>query len=287
MKSIRNVVVAVLPVFGIAAVFAGGFEAREETPGVFYSAVEERASPLWVSADLARTPQNQIDWKLFPPNESASLRRQLAVQERLKATEGARSLTAFQASGQEAVEDDNCVTYEKTFHHLSGELKAPGLQGLLASARGIYSASIVDISHGFFHGSPASVLKLDLGEIWKTDERLPVAEELFAVYPFARFAIGEGVFCSGVPGSLPQLEIGQRVIVFITSDPLDRQRTLVWADPEHLIVEMDDGGIFLPQALKNDIELFPVKSFGEVETLLRSASGNPRRPPLDRRRSDR
>lgn len=287
MKPILKVFVAALPVFGMAAVLTGGYQAPKEIPDAFFSAVEERESPLWVSADLARTPQDEIDWKLFPSNESASLRRQLATQERLKAEEGARSLTALQVSGQQPVEDDNCVIYEKTFHHLSGELKTPGFQGLLASARGIYSASIRDISQGFFLGSPASVLKLEIDEVWKTDDGMPPAKELFAVYPYARFAVGDGVFCSGVPGSLLQPKTGQRLIVFVTSDPLDRQQTLVWVDPDYLIGERDDGGILLPHSLKNDRELFPVKSFVEVEKLLRSASDHLRRPLPDRRESGR
>lgn len=235
MKPVRSLLIAALPVFGLATAFAGGHRAGTEIPDAFYSTVEEREAPLWVSAELARTPQNQIDWKLFPSNESASLRRQLAAQERLKAEEGPRSLTARQASGREPVEDDNCVLYEKSFHHLSGELTAPGFEGLLESARAIYSASIRDISQGFLLGSPASVLKLEIEEVWKAEDGLAPAKELFAVYPFARFAIGDGVFCSGAPEGLLRPKPGQRLIVFITSDPLDRDRTLVWVDPEHLI----------------------------------------------------
>lgn len=268
MKLTRNVLLAAV---GLAASLAYG--AGSAVPGIFYSGVADRVSPIWISADLARTPDNQIDWKLFSSEESASLRSKLAAQERVKAEERAKSLSLLQSLGREPVQDDNCVTYEKTFYHLGGELEGSGFDGLLRSAHGVYSATIAELSPGFFLGSPATVLKLEITQAWKAESGMAPAKELFGVYPFARFAIGEGVFCSGVPGRLPRPKIGQRVIVFITSKPLDRQQTLFWVEPNYMIAERGDGGVSLPPALKDDPELFPVQSLDEAEELLRRATG--------------
>lgn len=291
MKTLRNVLFAALPAFCVAAalVAARGHLTQEAIPKTFDSAVSDREAPLWVAADLARTPENEIDLALFAPSERESLRRQLAAQERLRAVERPKDLSPLQKAGREPVSDANCVTYEKTFFHLSGERKAPGLEGLVESARGIYSATISDVSQGFFLGSPASVLRLDLTETWKTDGTVPPGGELFAVYPFARFAIGKGVFCSGMPESAVQPEAGQRVIVFVTSDPLDKERSLVWTDPEALIVEKAEGGVSMPRALKEDPELFPVQSFEEAVELLRRMLHRPnhQKPSMDRRESGR
>jgi hypothetical protein len=269
MKSMRKILLAAAAI-GLAGSLSDGFGAQSAVPESFYSRVADHKSPIWISADLARAQDNQIDWKLFSPDERASLRNKLATQKRVKAEERIKSLSSFQSLGREPVQDDNCITYESAFHHLGEELEGPGLGGLLRSARGVYSATIADMSQGFFLGSPATVLKLEISEAWKTESGL-APKELFGVYPFARFAIGEGVFCSGVPGKLLQPKIGQRVIVFFTSKPVDRQQALFWVEPDFLITERSDGGVSLPPALKNDPELFPVQSLDEAEELLRRA----------------
>lgn len=238
-KSIFTVFIVALPVLGIAA---------DSIPKTFDSAAQDREAPVWVSADLARTPDNQIDLKLFTPQEGEALRGKLAE---------------LKGKGE-----GDCKVYEKTANPFAGEKKAAGFEGLVKSAKGIYSASITDLAQGFFLGSPASVLKLEVTKAWKTPSG-EQPKELFAVYPFARFAIGDGVFCSGEPGSLHEPKAGQKVILFVTSDPLDRQRTLVWADPESLISEGSDGKLSLPQSLRNDPELFPVRGLGGLEELLR------------------
>lgn len=271
----RTIPCAALLLVVLAAFLTNGYGAQSAVPETFYSGLVDRTAPIWVSADLARTPDNQIDWKLFSSSERSSLRNALATQERLKATERIKSLRLSQALGREPVQDENCVTYQKTFYHLAGELEGPGFAGLVRSAQGIYSALITGLSQGFFLGSPATVLKLEITEAWKTDRELAPAKELFGVYPFARFAIGEGVFCSGVPGSLLQPKIGQRVIVFVTSKPIDRQQTLVWVEPDYLIAERGDGGVSLPRALKDDAELFPIQNLDEAEELVRRALSRP------------
>lgn len=271
MKPIRYALLAALPVLGMAASLTSGPSTQDSIPEVFYSSVADRQAPIWISADHARTSANQIQWKLFAPDERESLRHKLAAQERLKATEPIRGLSALQISGREPVGDDNCVTYEQAFLHLSGQIERPGLEGLLKSARGVYSASIEGFSQGFLLGSPASVLELRVNEVLKSEGGPVPVQELFAVYPFARFAIGQDVFCSGVPGKIPQPKIGQQVIVFVTSEPLDRQKTLVWADPEYFIAEEEGGAVSLPRALEGDPDLFPVQSFREAEELLRRA----------------
>lgn len=263
-------VLSVAAVIGLAGSLSDGFGAQSAVPESFYSGVADRGSPIWISADLARAQDNQIDWKLFSPDERTSLRKKLATQERVKSEEHIKSLSSFQSLGREPVQDENCITYESTFYHLGEELEGPGLSGLLRSARGVYSATVADLSQGFFLGSPATVLKLEITQDWKTEGGL-APKELFGVYPFARFAIGEGVFCSGVPGKLLQPKIGQRVIVFFTSKPVDRQQTLFWVEPDFLIAERGDGGVSLPPALKDDPELFPVQSLEEAEELLRRA----------------
>lgn len=270
MKPVRNLLFAAA-VLGLAAGLSHGFGGESAVPETFYARVADRTSPIWVSIDLARTPGNQIDWKLFAPEERASLRSRLATQERLKAEERTKSLTLSQSLGREPLQDTNCITYEKTFYHLGEELKGSGFDGLVRSARGIYSATVTGLSQGFFLGSPATVLKLEVTQAWRTESGWAPPKDLFGVYPFARFAIGEGVFCSGVPGSLPQPRIGQRVIVFVTSKPIDREQSLLWVEPDYFIAEKSDGGVSLPPALKNDSELFPAQSLDEAEEVLRRA----------------
>ena len=269
MKPIRYALLLALPVLGAAASLTSGHSTRDSIPEVFYSSVADRRAPIWISADQARTSENQIEWRLFAPEERESLRHKVAAQENVKATERIKNLSALQVAGREPVGDENCITYEQAFHHLSGPVEGLGLEGLLRSAKGIYSASIGGFSQGFFLGSPASVLELRVNEVLKPADGMAPVHELFAVYPFARFAIGQGVFCSGVPGQIPQPKIGQQVIVFVTSERLDRQQSLVWVDPEYLIAEGEDGAVSLPRALKDDQEFFPVQSFQQAEKLLR------------------
>lgn len=223
---------------------AVALSAADSIPQTFDAASRDLESPIWVSAELTRKKE--------------------------------------QKGKRPAVEGD-CKVYEKTSYPLARERTGAGFEDMVRSARGIYSASITDLSQGLFLGKPASVLKLEITKVWKAPHGEAPAKELFAVYPFARFAIGEAVFCSGEPGSLHEPKAGQRVILFVTSEPVDRQRTLVWVDGESLISEDSNGKLSLPRSLQNDPELFPIRGVGGLEEILRWMLSRPpfllARPP--------
>ena len=247
-----------------------GSEAEKLIPDFFFSSVKDRESPIWVSAGQARTPDGHINWKLFSAAEQDSLRRTLISMERVRAQEQPKSLSLSQTSGNEQVRDENCALYQETFYHASEGPVAPGFIGLVKSARRILSGSVSGVSQGFFMGSPASILRLDVSQTWKADAGFPPGD-IYAVYPFARFAIGGDAFCAGSPGSVVPPRVGQRVLAFITSAPLGQKSTLTYIEPKMLIIEGPGGKVFLPRALRQDPELAPAQTFDEVEELLRRA----------------
>lgn len=223
---------------------AAALFAADSIPQTFDSAAQGLESPLWASADLTRKKEQK---------------------------------------GDRPVGEGDCKAYAKTSNPLAGERKGAGFEDLVRAARGIYSASITDLSQGFFLGNPASVLKLEIAKVWKASPGEAPAKELFAVYPFARFAIGEAVFCSGEPGSLHEPKTGQRVLLFVTSEPLDPQRTLVWVDSESLISEDGNGKLSLPRSFQNDPEFFPIRGLGGLEEIVKWMLSRPpsflARPP--------
>jgi hypothetical protein len=272
MKRPRNRLVGNLAAIALltSTALSGVLQPDVRVPELFYSSLQERPFPIWISAELARTSDDRVDWKLFSPVEQDSLRRTLAVQDKVRSQEpGVKHLSPSQRSGQDQVHDENCTIFQQPFYHFSEEAQEPGLTGLVKASHGIFSASITGISQGFFLGNPASVLRIDISEAWKTTAKLDPTGEIFLVIPFARFAIDDKAFCTGTPESSFRPQIGQRVTVFVTALPLDKDSSLLYADPNSIIAEQSDKTLFIPPGLKDDEELFPAKTLGELEEILR------------------
>jgi hypothetical protein len=236
--------------------------APPQAPDVVYMAAGPRTEPIWVAAEAAATPTKELNWGLFTPSEAETLGGVISKQRReATAKSSSECATVFGAPVVERVNPKPNQSFKDLKTH----------------AIGAYSGRVVNVTQGFFDGLPSSLLQVQV------ENRLRAAnsvhqDELWVVYPYARFQVGDVKFCTGV-ASMDRPEIGDRILVFLYNPPLDAGRKLVVPEPQEIIFQKSQGGLRLPRELEGDAELGTARTLSQIERSLAAEF----RPQPDRR----
>ena len=200
-----------------------------------------RTEPVWVAAEAAATPNKELNWSLFTPSEAETLNQ---------AKSSAECSTVFEAP---VVERPNPKP-NQTFKDLKD------------NAMGVYSGHVVNVIQGFFDGLPASLLHVEVENRLRSAKSVHQGE-LWVVYPYARFQIGDVKFCTGVE-SMDRPAMGDRILVFVYGPPLDAGRKLIVPEPQEIFFEKSEGGLRLPKELAGDAELGTARTLRQIERAL-------------------
>lgn len=231
-----------------------------ESPGVIYMKAGPRATPVWISAEEAASPETgSLRWQLFADYEENNLRRFMAENERFKEEQKSRGVQGS---------DLDCPLSLSTANEERMDPKPNrSFSQLAAQALAIYSGRIEGISQGFFDGLPSSLLKVRVTEAFRSSEKV-ARDRVLIPYPFARFKVGALTFCGGSAGTYPPAA-GDQVLVFIYDPPLDASRTLIYPRSPELFVQTSAGRLIVPMPLKTDRDIAAAGSLEGLKKLLR------------------
>ncbi len=144
------------------------------------------------------------------------------------------------------------------------------------SARAVVIGRIEGVELGFAEGADSTLLKVRVQSTVAESEELHTGQELFVVMPFARFAVGGLVFCSGseLPGDYRPSE-GDGVLMLLHNPPLDEKGQLypvtMW---EIAFFDATEHRLILPAAFREGLSVPPDLATPERRVRRRtSASG--------------
>lgn len=201
---------------------------------------------MWVSAEAA------ID--------SGELRRELfdefGISEITAGLEAAAHETALE-SGELNEESRSPYLPEELCRHSTVVDHAEGpkrdsLEDLQRHAIGIFDGKVVEITQGFLSGLPASILTVEVNEVIRSSPKIAAQPTLWVSYPYAAFAAGGGVFCRSEPRYTYRPRVGDRILLFPRSGPLDDDHRLLVPDPVEVVVEKATGDIHFSDELADD-----------------------------------
>lgn len=172
------------------------------------------APPIWVSSRIAFDEQGRLRKELFEP----------AFHEILEANQKANPSGCHTALGAPTLE-----------LHLQNRT----LDDLISHARTIIAARVVSADTGFYNGTPGTLLGLAVNDVPKAMGRYPLTErtaQLFiadATIPTAR-----GTICAREPFAPALPAMGDRVLLFAMTDPIDADYHIFTPDiASHVVIE--------------------------------------------------
>lgn len=132
---------------------------------------------------------------------------------------------------------------------------------LMTHAGAIFSGEIVGISQGFYFGSPASLLKVEVGKQLRSSTELTTPRHYYIVYPVAAFQIRGEPFCASSAIHTYRPEVGNRILVFDYYAPVDVDGVLISPVREALFFEDRGGSLVTPTRLRRDPALYRLDGF--------------------------
>jgi len=238
-----------------------------DAPAILKSSGDDYKEPIWVSGEAFAKTGTEPDWSLLGVNTRSSVETLLDLQKdqsRIRREKASGSRTEL----KKEVAAAECSSSVVTSGPSSGNAPTESFLDLLRHSTGIYSGKVTGVTPGFFLGAPASLLRVEVDRVFKEGSAYQGTTELYVYHPFARFALGPYVFCSGANDHVFEPEIGGKVLLFVDGPPLDKEGLLVTPKREQIFYESAEGKLVLPERLRTDDELFPTRSLREIEKLV-------------------
>ncbi len=233
-----------------------------EMPRVIEPKVARNAGPaLWVSAEAAMNRGTVLDWSLVG-GDGSLLVQTVDRQGKALAERGKRQVSNQEIHWLPAPECTESILL--TPHH-GGEGPSGTFRDLREHSQSIWKGKIATIEPGFFSGAPAALLRIEVLDVVRESKSSP-RKQAFVQHPVARFQIGDYRFCSGYAGFEPKA--GDRILVFDYAGPIGRGDILFAPRMEQTFFETAEGDLFLPESLRQDDDLWTVKTLDDVITLI-------------------
>jgi len=255
-RGVLAMTVVATALLGVTRVHA---EDSVEVPNVIFSKSLEGRPPVpgWVSADAAMTPSREIDEHLFYPHWVDTLRTM-------------HGLTAERASpersGVKLLEEDECPAVVSILNSRIDKPRDRGLLNLLRDAKAVLVGSSGASTPGFYYGSGASLLTVELTEVIRQPDQKAVLlpKHIHLGYRTARFSI-EGIpVCTDSVDSNRPIVVGSRLLLFSELAFVDDGSSLLDFRYQELVLENEEGGLALPPNLLADDEMVGVGSFDDL-----------------------
>lgn len=207
------------------------------------------AHPAWISARAALNSKGELDFQALPRDLARSIQRQIE-------------------SGD--YEKQGCIqTLEVQIDPLPGPVKAKGtLEDLAKNSIDILYGTVTDIDSGFgSHGTPALLLEVEVAERIKHSAEIADSAYLYLEYPVANFEAGGYRFCKKDRRWPEPPGIGDRVMIFPYSPPVDEAGQVIAPSPDGFEVigeRKGAGALLMPQALRDLPDFTGVKQLDTV-----------------------
>lgn len=263
----RSVAAFFVLLFIPSLTFGNGKAGEVGPPTVMHSVIEGYVGPtLWVSARAAAAEQGVLHFDLIGEPAASSLRGLVEQQRR----ERKFAESSVQKPLIQRIADSACHSTTLSTADIGGGSQPSQTFGdLLRNALGIYSGRIVEVEPGFMAGVPASLLKVEVEDVLRPADEYGESDVLYILYPFARFSISGYTFCGGLSASMFDTEPGDRILVFLYTDPVGRGVQLAAPRREQMFFESSTGDLFVPSALRTDPSLRGATSLNEIAQRVR------------------
>jgi hypothetical protein len=229
-------------------------------PTVLWS-LHDAGKAAWVTPERATLYQGQIDWTLFGDLQSAVLRRAI-----------------------ERHQGSDCVAIGPLRKQMIGSGIANNLDDLVRNSFGVFRGTIEGRDVGFADGDPATLLQIRIEKIIKKSSEFSVREVgdvLYAAYPVAVVQLKNQRICKSddrLPADVP--EIGDKVIVFPMTGPLNEGRNMMYLYGQELFVERSNSTLEMPKRWRSDARISKAARLADIESMIKGnlpSAGEPKR----------
>jgi hypothetical protein len=224
----------------VGLVLAGSAQTTR-IPDVIPHPNPEIAEPMWVSASRAVTEDGDLDGQMLAESSKRNLEAVARKNQQAKVDARAESLAA--------VADCQIFTGRVVEHFRPNR----SLDDLVAHADAVIDAKAVEVTQGFFNGTPGSLFRLD-DVSWLRPFEVPVGEgPIFAFYPQAAIPTRNGYICAKAINSTIPPTVGDRLLIFPMIDAARTEAgTIIIAEPSReIVVNGERDGFRAPQFVKD------------------------------------
>ena len=240
----RSFVALFLPLVALGA----SMTQAGEIPSILWSQ-HDTAKAAWVAPDRA-TVNGQIDWSLFGDLQAAVLRGAI---ERNKGAD--------------------CISEGTLRKEVIGAGVANNLADLARNSVAAYSGTLINRAAGFADGDPATLLEVRIDRILKSSPQFSIkgaGDLLYVAYPVAEFQIKGLKFCKSDDSLLRGIpQIGDKVLVFPMSGPLNEDRNMMYLYSQEMFVQKSGGDLGVPPRWRKDPQINKASTLREVESMLK------------------
>ncbi|HEX4964941.1 MAG TPA: hypothetical protein VF173_29290 [Thermoanaerobaculia bacterium] len=204
----------------------------DDFPTVLWS-LHDTGKAAWVTPDRATFDHGQIDWTLFGDLQSAVLRRAI-----------------------ERHTGPGCISIGSLRKQRIGSGVAHNLDELARNSFGVFAGTIVNRGAGFADGDPATLLQVRVDKVIKKSSEFSIrktGDVLYVAYPVAEVQVKDQKICKSDDTLLAETpRIGDKVIVFPMTGPLNEDRNMMYLYDQELLVEKPGDGLGVPKRWRSD-----------------------------------
>jgi hypothetical protein len=205
----------------------------QELPARLFVTSKDKTYPVFISTSVALTATS------FSAEIPADWRSEMLQMANMLGS-GADRLIARPCAGRYLSEDSE----------LSGARYSP--DAFVRSAKAIFSGRVAAISQGIFYGKPGSLVAVSDVEALKTNSDFSrITDHLYVRHPFAWYSAAGREFCAGTRPDVYIPRVGDRIIVFAFSKPLDDSGRFIYTVEDDLILESKNGELHVPPTLSS------------------------------------
>lgn len=222
-------------------------------PAILASEPEREGRPVWVAAGAAAA-EGRLRMELFGEGSRRNLEEQ--VRHIAEAREGRPAPRVAAADLQPVIErapylsEDLCSSGSVVFS--MPEVPRDSFEALVRHARDIVGGRVAGIDQGFVNGLPSSLIEVEIDTVLRTSGEFAASGNLYVVYSYAVFRIGDTTFCREEPRYPYRPQIDDRVLLFPASAPIDEHHQLVWPEPEEVVAEKPGVGLLVAKTLQEE-----------------------------------
>lgn len=246
------------PASGVPAIIAGG--------------PDQGGQPVWVSAGAA-SADGALRLDMFGDASRRNLEEQVRhiAEARKTAPPPDHTPRDLQPVMERApyLSEELCLSSSIVFSH--PQVPRDSFEALVRHARDIVGGRVVAIDQGFVNGLPSSMLEVELDTVLRSSGDFAASRTLYVVHPYAVFRIGNTAFCRKEPAYPYRPQIGDRVLLFPASAPIDAHDMLVWPEAEEVVAEKPEGGLVVGRSLQGEK---PFADFSVLDELIQRLRGD-------------
>jgi hypothetical protein len=214
-------------------------------------------TPIWVSASAAFAKTGELRPELFSRADQVILKQnQKQNSIRCKAFLAPRPSEEFVAKDS--------------------------LDALVANSLSVVRARLVEREPGFYNGAPGTLFALRPAAFLKSYGRISFTAPLFLFVPEATIQTPNGLICARTFSDIPLPALGDEVVAFVTSDPIDAEQRILEDDTRKQLDESHEGRVFQPAATEVSSAGVP-SSYTNLDNLERAIRENKHIQDLPRR----